>query len=86
MSFFKWYRSKQKNNQYNNVALERQLNTLNDYALYNVKEVMSNDIIITHMTNLKRGEVIKYCKMIWLKNYPATFVFETVFRNYKNAI
>jgi len=86
MSFFKWYRSKQKNNQYNNVALERQLNTLNDYALYNIKEVMSNGIIVTHMTNLKRKEVAKYCKMIWLKNHPATFVFETVFRNYSNEI
>ena len=86
MHFFKWCKSNQENNQYDYLNLETQLNTLNDDALYNVKEVMSNGIIVTHMTNLKRKEVAKYCKMIWLKDHPANFVFETVFRNYSNAI
>lgn len=83
MSFFNWYRSQKTND---HEELETQLNVLNNYALYNLKEITKDGTIITHMTSLRKKSVIRYCKMIWLEDYPATFIFETVFKDFTNAI
>ena len=86
MSFFNWLRSQETNDQCKLKDLQTQLNTLNDYAVYNVKEMVSDGTIITHMTRQRKRSVTFYCKKIWLKKHPATFIFETVYKDFRDAI